>query len=239
VHKIAFLFPGQGAQSVGMLKAAQHLLPVQRMNAVAYKVLGYDLMDLCLNGPEEKLNMTQYSQPAMLLADLAAVEQLLATGQGSVVKQCSAVAGLSLGEWAALVFAGAITFEEAMRCIKVRGKMMADAAVLGDLQGMINVVGLDFAQLTAVCKSVADQYPGSVCQVPPPLSPLFCMPGLQLRGVSSSGFNLNHSSALICCFSHLSDRQPPVSHGILRIWAYFSAGAGAAGCERGWCHQGQ
>jgi len=165
VHKVAFLFPGQGAQSVGMLKQAQHLLPVQKMNAIAYEVLGYDLLDLCMNGSEKTLNQTQYSQPAMLMANLAAVELLLSRGHGSVVKMCSAAAGLSLGEWAALVFAGVMSFDDAMRCIKVRGEMMAAAALVGPQQGMINVVGLEHSQLVNICSAIASESRGTTCQV--------------------------------------------------------------------------
>lgn len=104
---------------------------------------------------------------AMLMANLAAVELLLSRGHGSVVKMCSAAAGLSLGEWAALVFAGVMSFDDAMRCIKVRGEMMAAAALVGPQQGMINVVGLEHSQLVNICSAIASESHGTTCQVRP------------------------------------------------------------------------
>ncbi len=89
---------------------------VKSMLATANKVLGYDLLKLCLEGPKEKLDDTVYSQPALFVAGLAAVEKLRKESPATV-DACSAVAGLSLGEYCALVFAGALSFEDGIKVI--------------------------------------------------------------------------------------------------------------------------
>ena len=99
MNKTAFLFPGQGAQTVGMgSKLAASLPAAADLFARAADILGYDLLEICSQGPVEKLNSTIYSQPALFVTSLAALESLRATSP-DVVQQCQAAAGLSLGEW--------------------------------------------------------------------------------------------------------------------------------------------
>src|SRR5262245_22322170 len=96
--RIAFLFPGQGAQTVGMAKTLCETLPAAKtLFSEAAEVLGYDLLDVCVNGPPEKLNATVISQPALYVASLAGLESLKASDPASVAA-CEATAGLSLGE---------------------------------------------------------------------------------------------------------------------------------------------
>ncbi|KAI3426449.1 hypothetical protein D9Q98_008816 [Chlorella vulgaris] len=161
---IAFLFPGQGSQAVGMLKESQELPAVKKMLATAQAMLGYDLLALCLEGPKEKLDDTVYSQPALFVAGLAAVERLRSQSPATV-DGCSACAGLSLGEYAALVFAGAMSFEDGLKVVKVRAESMAAAAKLGKGHGMLSVVGLGDADLEAICASVRASRPGDICQL--------------------------------------------------------------------------
>lgn len=104
---IAFLFPGQGSQAVGMLSQSKDLPAVKALVETANRVLGYDLLDVCQNGPKERLDDTVHAQPALLLAGMAAVEVARQSDPKSV-DQCAACAGLSLGEYSALVFAGAM-----------------------------------------------------------------------------------------------------------------------------------
>ncbi|XRB03005.1 S-malonyltransferase [Pycnococcus provasolii] len=160
----AFLFPGQGSQAVGMLKAAKDLPKVKEMLATAEKILGYSLLDVCLEGPKTKIDDTVYSQPALYVGGLAAVEKLRAEDP-SMIDKCSATAGLSLGEYTALAFAGAVSFEDGLKVVKVRAESMAAAAKEGDPHGMLSVVGLADADLEAVCKQVREKMPGRVCQI--------------------------------------------------------------------------
>ena len=108
--KIAFLFPGQGAQAVGMCQELDRELPaVRALFDRAEEVLGFDLRKLCFEGPAEVLEATDVSQPAIFVASLAALESLKASDP-AVAEACQGAAGLSLGEYTALVFAGAMDF---------------------------------------------------------------------------------------------------------------------------------
>src|SRR5579872_6309428 len=140
--KVAFLFPGQGAQSVGMARTLCATVPAARqLFADAATILGYDLLDICANGPAEKLNSTVVSQPAIFVASLAALESLKATPPDADAG-CAAAAGLSLGEYTALVFAGSLTFEGGLRLVKRRGEAM-QAASEAAAGAMVSVVGLE------------------------------------------------------------------------------------------------
>src|SRR5438105_4653909 len=140
--KSAFLFPGQGAQSVGMAQQLCATLPRARaLSDEAAAILGYDLLDLCANGPAEKLNSTVVSQPAIFVASLAALESLRASDPAAETT-CVATAGLSLGEYTALVFAGALSFADGVRLVKRRGEAM-QAAADATPSAMLSVLGLD------------------------------------------------------------------------------------------------
>lgn len=105
------MFPGQGTQFVGMGKNLLVFPQVIEMFETASEVLKYDLLKLCLEGPQSKLDQTIYSQPAILLCSLGAVEKLKEE-QPSAIENCMAVAGYSIGEFAALTFAGCFTLQE-------------------------------------------------------------------------------------------------------------------------------
>lgn len=144
--KIAFLFPGQGAQSVGMGQAVCSQVPAARaLFDRAADVLGYDLYQLCTEGPAEELDSTIYSQPALFVCGLAALEQLKQTSP-AIVEQCSATAGLSLGEYTALVFAGVMDFETGLQVVQERGRAMQDAADAVS-SGMVCVLGMERDQV--------------------------------------------------------------------------------------------
>merc|ERR1719343_601540 len=108
---VALLFPGQGSQYVKMLDQVKDLPEVKDMLSKAKDILGYDLLELCLKGPEEKLAETRYCQPAMFVGGLAGISKLRGQKEEATTRpQC--MAGLSLGEYTALCAAGVFTFEE-------------------------------------------------------------------------------------------------------------------------------
>merc|ERR1712224_273236 len=123
----AMIFPGQGSQYVKMMLEAQNIPSVADMLRTAKAILGYDILELCLKGPESKLSETEFCQPAMFIGGLAAVEKLKQS-KPECVERCQAVAGLSLGEYTALVVAGVFTFEDGLKLVKLRGEAMQEAA---------------------------------------------------------------------------------------------------------------
>lgn len=148
---IAFIFPGQGSQSVGMLAELATIYPqVHDTFAQASVVLGYDLWDLTQTGPEVELNQTHKTQPAMLAAGVA-VWHVWQANHGTMPIM---MAGHSLGEYTALVCAGALEFTDAVHLVAERGRYMQDAVPAG--QGaMAAILGLEDAQVIQVCGDAA------------------------------------------------------------------------------------
>lgn len=141
---LAFVFPGQGSQKMGMLQDAREASA--DLFAEASSVLGYDLWDLVENGPEDQLNQTEYTQPALLTASIA----LLRLAQARGLPSPDAVAGHSLGEYSALVAAGVLQFADAVMLVQKRGQFMQTAVPIGE-GGMAAVLGLDDEQVREVC----------------------------------------------------------------------------------------
>ncbi|RWS03744.1 malonyl CoA-acyl carrier protein transacylase-like protein [Dinothrombium tinctorium] len=148
------LFPGQGSQYVGMGESLLDSPNVPQLFRVAEQILGYDLLDLCLNGPEETLNQTKYCQPAIFVTSLAAVEKMR-TIAPDYIANCVATAGFSIGEFAALVFGGALTYENALKLIKIRAEGMQYASDLVPSGMMTVIFGAD-ARINLACSAAVE-----------------------------------------------------------------------------------
>ncbi len=154
--KVAFLFSGQGAQMVGMGKSLCEQVPAAaQLFQKADEILGFSLTDLCWNGPEEKLNSTAISQPAIFVTSLAALEAFKLRSP-EIVDQCVAAAGLSLGEYSALVFAGALSFEDGLRLVQKRGEAMQEASDRVS-SGMVSVLGLENEKVEELCRQTLEE----------------------------------------------------------------------------------
>ncbi|XP_076578851.1 malonyl-CoA-acyl carrier protein transacylase, mitochondrial isoform X2 [Chaetodon auriga] len=143
------LFPGQGSQFVGMGRGLLKYPNVKEMFRVAQKILGYDLLSLCLDGPEEELMKTVHCQPAVFVTSLAAVERL-SHENPEAIETCVAAAGFSVGEFAALVFSGSMNYAEALYAVKVRAEAMQKASELVP-SGMLSVIGRRQAHYKHAC----------------------------------------------------------------------------------------
>lgn len=145
---LAFVFPGQGSQKIGMLLDLALSYPVvQQTFAEASAVLGYDLWSLVQNGTQEDINLTERTQPLLLAASVA----VWRVWQQQGGEQPAYMAGHSLGEWSALVCAGVVSFVDAVKLVQQRGKFMQEAVPAGH-GGMAAIIGLDDDLILTACK---------------------------------------------------------------------------------------
>jgi [acyl-carrier-protein] S-malonyltransferase len=150
--KIAFLFPGQGSQSVGMGVAVAEAYPsVRPVFDEASQILGFDLLQVCREGPEDKLKQTEIAQPALYVTGYAAFKVLESLGI-----EPAAVAGHSIGEYAALAAANVFSFAEGIRLVRERARLMRDAGKANP-GSMAAIIGLDSAQVEAACQEASSK----------------------------------------------------------------------------------
>jgi [acyl-carrier-protein] S-malonyltransferase len=153
---IAFLFPGQGSQAIGMSKELAEQYPIARATfEEADEALGYKLSQACFDGPEDQLRLTEITQPAILTASVAAWRVVDQNGL-----RPRFVAGHSLGEYSAHVAAGTLSFVDAVRTVRHRGKYMQEAVPIG-VGAMAAILGMEFERVAAVCRDAAQ---GEVCE---------------------------------------------------------------------------
>ena len=153
--KIAIIFPGQGAQTVGMGRILAEKYPeIKKLYTNANDILGCDITKLCFEGPAEELDSTVFSQPAIFLTSIAALEALKIESP-DVLLSAEVTAGLSLGEYTALTFAGAISFEDGLRLVQQRGQAMQEASDATP-SGMVSILGLERSQVEELCDKARD-----------------------------------------------------------------------------------
>ena len=151
-----FMFPGQGAQNVGMGKELAKIDPeIEAIYRDASDILGYDIATLCFEGPEENLNKTEISQPAIFVTSVACLKAL---HEGKLAPELAGVtadafAGLSLGEYTALHAAGTLDFESALKLVQIRGQSMQEAAEMSE-GTMVSILGIDESQAEELAEAV-------------------------------------------------------------------------------------
>lgn len=150
-QNLALVFPGQGSQKIGMLSDFSDCVVVKDTFLAASDALGYDLWSLVQSGSQDELNMTEVTQPALLTCSVALWRLWL--DQGGVTP--AYMAGHSLGEWSALVCAGVIAFEDAVKLVRLRGKYMQEAVPAGE-GAMAAIIGLDDDKIERICADLSE-----------------------------------------------------------------------------------
>jgi [acyl-carrier-protein] S-malonyltransferase len=154
-NRVCFLFPGQGVQYLGMSKElCKHYPEARNLFNNASEILGYDLLHKCIHGTKSEIDSTEVAQSAIFVSSMAALEKLKHENI-SAYNNCTITMGLSLGEYSALCYAGAFSFEDGVKLTKARGKAMQSASDTIE-SGMVSIIGLDIDGVNNLCKAVMD-----------------------------------------------------------------------------------
>lgn len=168
---IGLLFPNEGSSQLGMMKGVDSLPHVADLVARANAVLGYDVVQLCVQGPAAKLQQIKYSQPAMYVADLVAAERLCVDNPDAL-KRCRAVAGLGVGEFAALTVAGVWDMELGLEFVKLRAQAMEDVGESVSGLSLLTITGLELEKVRELCEEAQrNSVEGAVCSIQSMLLP--------------------------------------------------------------------
>ncbi|XP_074112176.1 malonyl-CoA-acyl carrier protein transacylase beg [Cotesia typhae] len=149
--KTVFIFPGQGTLKVGAVEKYLIYPRVKKLFDIGNEILGYNILDICLNGPQSKLNKTEFNQPATILTSLAALEKIW-EDNSFATENCIAAAGYSVGELTALIFSGALTIEDGIRLAGIRGAGMQYAVDQEPNQGMLTVISKHDTKISKACQ---------------------------------------------------------------------------------------
>lgn len=169
---ISLLFANVGSEQVGMFRDAENFKPVKDLLIRANAILGYDVQKLCEEGPQSKLSESIYAHPLMYIAGICAAERLRAQIP-EAVERCMSMAGLGVGEYAALTVASSLEFEDALKLVMLRAQAMYEVATTAKNMSMIVVNGLDLESVTELCEESASAFSAdTICEVASFLQPL-------------------------------------------------------------------
>lgn len=202
-----FLFPGQGTLQVGQINNYLHYPRVKELFDIANGILKYDILDMCLNGPQKKLNRTEYNQVATVLTSLAALEKLWDDGPRAI-DTCKAVAGYSVGEITALIFSGALNLEDGIKLAAIRGAAMQYAADLQP-QGMLSVFCRPQAHLGKIMEEARNYAMDLGVSEPVCSIAIYSYPEGKIFAGSEAALNYIEKSAVKLCLRKL--QRLPVS----------------------------
>jgi len=199
---IGLLFPGQGSQYVKMMSGVKDIPKVKEMLKIAQEVMGMDILELCLRGPEPQLEDTKFCQPAMFIAGLAGVEKLRQE-KPEAVDRSKSLAGMEVGEYTALCVAGVFTFEEGLKLVKLRGEIMQEVFTTGPKGGVLSCAGIEKGNLSELCRQAAEKEgDGAVCVIGMELFP---------KGYSCSG-----TEAAINYLKDLADKNGALQSKVMK-----------------------